>query len=309
MLRAITILHCSLRKSPLTSCTSIPRTTLSIRQSLESLTAKSRESKTRASFCSPSPTKRVAMARTPRQSSGIITWRNSSINQRTEKTAQSACGGLAGADFLPAARPFVGLQDLLAEPDGFRGDFHELVVGNEFDSLLETQFAVRDQAYRFVRAGRPHVGLLLLFRNVDVHVLLARILAHDHAFVHLDGRPDEEFPAFALWNIQERGELFIGPAIEVYEGMIVGENSREQDMDVNVTKEKKQTNMRSSSADEAIRLIPHRELSLEQAIEFIADDEFVEITPKSIRLRKKVLQANKRPRRWQEIRASQATTS
>jgi GTP-binding protein len=114
--------------------------------------------------------------------------------------------------------------------------------------------------------------------------------------------------AFALWNIQERGELFIGPAIDVYEGMIVGENSREQDMDVNVTKEKKQTNMRSSSADEAIRLIPHRELSLEQAIEFIADDEFVEITPKSIRLRKKVLQANKRPRRWQEIRASQATT-
>ncbi len=111
--------------------------------------------------------------------------------------------------------------------------------------------------------------------------------------------------AFALWNIQERGELFIGPAIQVYEGMIVGENSREQDMDVNVTKEKKQTNMRSSSADEAIRLIPHRELSLEQAIEFIADDEFVEVTPKSIRLRKKVLQANKRPRRWQEIRASQ----
>jgi len=111
--------------------------------------------------------------------------------------------------------------------------------------------------------------------------------------------------AFALWNIQERGELFVGPAIEVYEGMIVGENSREQDMDVNVTKEKKQTNMRSSSADEAIRLIPHRELSLEQAIEFIADDEFVEITPKSIRLRKKVLQQNKRPRRWQEIRASQ----
>jgi GTP-binding protein len=113
--------------------------------------------------------------------------------------------------------------------------------------------------------------------------------------------------AFALWNIQERGELFIGPAIEVYEGMIVGENSREQDMDVNVTKEKKQTNMRSSSADEAIRLIPHRQLSLEQAIEFIADDEFVEITPQSIRLRKKVLQANKRPRRWQEIRASHET--
>jgi GTP-binding protein len=111
--------------------------------------------------------------------------------------------------------------------------------------------------------------------------------------------------AFALWNLQERGELFIGPATDVYEGMIVGENSREQDMDVNVTKEKKLTNMRSSTADEAIRLIPHKELSLEQAIEFIADDEYVEITPKSIRLRKKVLQSNKRPRRWQEIRASQ----
>ena len=111
--------------------------------------------------------------------------------------------------------------------------------------------------------------------------------------------------AFALWNLQERGELFVGPGVDVYEGMIVGENSREQDMDVNVTREKKLTNMRSSTADEAIRLIPHRELSLEQAIEFIADDEFVEITPKSIRLRKKVLQSNKRPRRWQEIRASQ----
>src|SRR5579859_1577044 len=110
--------------------------------------------------------------------------------------------------------------------------------------------------------------------------------------------------AFALWNLQERGDLFVGPGVDVYEGMILGENSREQDMDVNVTKEKKQTNMRSSSADEAIRLIPHRELSLEQAIEFIADDEYVEITPKTIRLRKKVLQANKRPRRWQEIRAS-----
>jgi GTP-binding protein len=114
--------------------------------------------------------------------------------------------------------------------------------------------------------------------------------------------------AYALWGLQERGELFIGPATDVYEGMIVGENSREQDMDVNVTKEKKLTNMRSSTADEAIRLIPHKELSLEQAIEFIADDEYVEVTPKSIRLRKKVLQASRRPRRWQEIRASQEAT-
>ncbi len=106
--------------------------------------------------------------------------------------------------------------------------------------------------------------------------------------------------AFALWNLQERGELFVGPAEEVYEGMIVGENSREADIDVNITKEKKQTNMRASTADEAIRLVPHRVLTLETAIEFIAEDEFVEITPKSIRLRKKVLDPKRRPRRWQQ---------
>jgi GTP-binding protein len=115
--------------------------------------------------------------------------------------------------------------------------------------------------------------------------------------------------AYAVWGIQERGEMFVGPSLEVYEGMIVGENAREDDMNVNITKEKKQTNMRSSSADEAIRLIPPRELTLEKAIEFISDDEFVEVTPKSIRLRKKVLDAKKRPKRWQEIRASVESAS
>ena len=115
--------------------------------------------------------------------------------------------------------------------------------------------------------------------------------------------------AYAIWGIQERGEMFVSPGIEVYEGMIVGENSREDDMNVNITKEKKQTNMRSSSADEAIRLIPPREMTLEKAIEFIADDEYVEITPKSIRLRKKVLDAKRRPKRWQEIRASAEAAS
>ncbi len=115
--------------------------------------------------------------------------------------------------------------------------------------------------------------------------------------------------AFAVWGIQERGEMFIGPGVEVYEGMIVGENSREEDMSVNITKEKKLTNMRSSTADEAIRLIPPREMTLEKAIEFIADDEYVEVTPKSIRLRKKVLDSKKRPKRWQEIRASADASS
>src|SRR5881628_3390051 len=100
--------------------------------------------------------------------------------------------------------------------------------------------------------------------------------------------------AFALWNLQERGELFVGPTVDVYEGMIVGENAKDTDLDVNVVREKKLTNMRSSTADEAIRLVPFRQLNLEQAIEFITDDEFVEVTPKSLRLRKKVLQANRR---------------
>ena len=103
--------------------------------------------------------------------------------------------------------------------------------------------------------------------------------------------------AYALYNLQERGEIFVEPQTAVYEGMIVGENSRQNDMDVNVTKEKKQTNMRASTADEAIRLIPPRQLSLEQAIEFINDDELVEVTPKTIRLRKRILAANLRPKR------------
>ncbi len=102
---------------------------------------------------------------------------------------------------------------------------------------------------------------------------------------------------YAIWNLQERGEILIDPTVVVYEGMIIGENARASDMDVNVTKEKKQTNMRASSADEAIRLIPPRRLSLEQAIEFINDDELVEITPKSIRLRKRILAANLRPKK------------
>jgi GTP-binding protein len=103
--------------------------------------------------------------------------------------------------------------------------------------------------------------------------------------------------AYAIWNLQERGEIFIEPGSQVYEGMVIGENARANDLDVNVTKEKKQTNMRASTADEAVRLIPPRKLGLEQAIEFINDDELVEVTPASIRLRKRILAANMRPKR------------
>jgi GTP-binding protein len=102
---------------------------------------------------------------------------------------------------------------------------------------------------------------------------------------------------YALFSLQDRGVLVVGSGVEVYEGMIVGEHSRDNDLDVNVVREKKLTNMRASSSDEALRLAPARLMNLEQAIEFIAEDELVEVTPKNLRLRKKVLQANQRPKR------------
>jgi GTP-binding protein len=107
---------------------------------------------------------------------------------------------------------------------------------------------------------------------------------------------DRSGPAtsFALLNLQERGQLFIVPGTEVYEGMIVGENARAGDLDVNATKERKLSNMRSPTADELVRLIPPRPLSLEQALEFIAEDECVEVTPVNVRLRKVELSAQKR---------------
>ncbi|WP_446745892.1 translational GTPase TypA [Silvibacterium acidisoli] len=103
--------------------------------------------------------------------------------------------------------------------------------------------------------------------------------------------------AYALEGLQDRGIMFVPAGTEVYEGMVIGEHSRDNDLDVNVVREKKLTNMRASSSDEAVRLTPPRAINLEQAIEFIAEDELVEITPKNLRLRKKVLQANRRPKR------------
>ncbi|CAN5670825.1 translational GTPase TypA [soil metagenome] len=106
-----------------------------------------------------------------------------------------------------------------------------------------------------------------------------------------------EVTNYALYNLQERGMLFVKPPTKVYEGMIVGENARAVDLDVNAVKEKKLTNMRTTSTDEALRLVPIRDMSLERALEFIADDELIEATPKSIRLRKRVLKANERPKK------------
>jgi GTP-binding protein len=109
--------------------------------------------------------------------------------------------------------------------------------------------------------------------------------------------------AYALEGLEDRGVLFVPPGVEVYEGMIIGEHSRDNDLDVNVVREKKLTNMRASTADEAVRLAPPRAMNLEQSIEFIAEDELVEVTPKSLRLRKKILQANKRPKRYASANA------
>ncbi len=108
-------------------------------------------------------------------------------------------------------------------------------------------------------------------------------------------RPGRATP-FAMLNLQERGTMFVPPTTEVYEGMIVGENSRADDMDVNITKEKKLTNMRASTSETTENLVPHRALSLEQALEFCADDECVEVTPTHARIRKIVLPAGERAR-------------
>jgi GTP-binding protein len=112
---------------------------------------------------------------------------------------------------------------------------------------------------------------------------------------------------YALMALEERGTLFVGPGIEVYEGMIVGENARAEEMDVNPTKPKKVTNIRSSTAEEFERLTPHLQLSLEQALEFIREDECVEVTPKAVRLRKLILDQATRGR--QRTNAKRAATS
>ena len=105
---------------------------------------------------------------------------------------------------------------------------------------------------------------------------------------------DGESIAYGLYNAQDRGELFIGAGVKVYQGMVVGRNSRADDMEVNVCKRKALTNMRSSSADEALRLVPPINMSLEQCIEFIASDELLEVTPTSLRIRKKILDSQLR---------------
>jgi GTP-binding protein len=112
--------------------------------------------------------------------------------------------------------------------------------------------------------------------------------------------------SFALFGLQERGTLFVGPGEEVYEGMIVGENARAEDLDVNAVKEKHLNNIRSSTAEVLVRLVPARKLSLDQALEFLREDEAVEVTPESVRLRKLYLDKNDRVKMARRAKANQA---
>jgi len=115
---------------------------------------------------------------------------------------------------------------------------------------------------------------------------------------------------YALMSLEDRGSLFVGPGVQVYEGMIVGENARTDEMDVNPTKERKLTNYRSSTAEELVRLTPHMQMSLEQSLEFIGEDECVEVTPNAVRLRKAALdQATRARQRGRDRRSTVAPTS
>jgi len=118
-------------------------------------------------------------------------------------------------------------------------------------------------------------------------------IAHRSTGAMVADRPGRT-TGYAIEHLQPRGELFINPGDEVYEGMVVGENAREKDIDVNITKEKKLTNMRASTSDEAVHLVPPRIMSLEQSLEFLAEDELLEVTPTALRLRKKILPAVRR---------------
>jgi GTP-binding protein len=220
---------------------------------------------------------------------------------------------------LQVSRPQIVTRDVngvLSEP------VEELVVdvAEEFQGMVIAETGIRRGAMtRMVNHGSGRVRLefripargLIGFRSQFLTETRGTGIMH-HNFAGwepwhgpIPSRPtgalvaDRSGPAtaHAIANLQERGKMFVEPAVQVYEGMIVGENSRPNDLDVNITREKKQTNMRASTADEAVRLIPPRLLSLEQAIEFINDDELVEVTPKFLRLRKKVLAANMRPRK------------
>src|SRR6202140_4544560 len=182
--------------------------------------------------------------------------------------------------------------------------------------VIEKLGSRKGKMIKMINHGSGRVGLEIYFPSRGLIGLRSEIMTDTrgtalmnslfHGYIEWQGeipmRPTGSLIAdragkvtgYATFNLQERGEIFVAPGTEVYEGMIVGENARDADLDVNIVKEKKLTNMRASTSDEGIRLVPPRILNLEQAIEFISEDELVEVTPVSIRLRKKILKANQR---------------
>ena len=146
-----------------------------------------------------------------------------------------------------------------------------------------------ERPYRYIRQD---FFLARTFRNLDD--LNAQFDAwREGGLISME---DGAAVAYALWNLEERGRMFIGPQAPVYQGMIIGEHSRDNDLEVNPLKGKKLTNVRASGTDEAVRLTPHIEFTLEQAIAYIDDDELVEVTPNAIRLRKRILDPHERKR-------------
>jgi GTP-binding protein len=149
---------------------------------------------------------------------------------------------------------------------GFRGDF---IIETRGEGILTHSF-IGYEPYKGDLPGRTRGSMISMVTGKTV--------------------------AFGLWGLQDRGKLFVIPGVDIYEGMIVGESAKNEDMTVNAAKEKKLTNMRASGSDEAINLTPVTPMTLEQALEYIAEDELVEITPKNIRLRKKFLKEFERKR-------------
>src|SRR6185437_806730 len=196
-----------------------------------------------------------------------------------------------------------GVQQALA---GRKGRLEQMTTDADGRVRLEYVLPVRGLiGYRGQLLTETR-GTALLHQIGEGYGPWAGEVTHRTAGVLVADRPGTS-NAYGLFNLQERAELFIGAGVEVYEGMIVGENSRPGDMDVNPTKEKKLTNIRTHAHDEALRLTPPRPLTLESALEFIAGDELVEVTPESIRLRKRLLSQHDRRReagRVEDLRQS-----
>ncbi len=191
------------------------------------------------------------------------------------------------------------IQLPLTDAQALGGALQELVIRQELQALLQRQNSGRGQADGIVGAGGPHIGQLFALADVDGHILVAAANAHHHAGIHRGTGADEQGAPLL------GGAQTVGHGTPVYAGMVVGICSRNEDMTVNVCKRKQLTNMRASGSDDAIRLVTPRIMSLEQCLEFLADDELLECTPKSLRIRKRELDHSTRMRELMKRRAQE----